>query len=263
MSALDLSVDRESDLPLATQLAWKLRTLIAAGEFPAGSRLPPVREVAAAADVNINTVRAVYRRLEQERLIRSEHGRGTFVAERAPAQRELAGIAADAAARARDAGLDPRAVAAAMFVQPAMAPDADVGSAPAPEPRSESDAGPAAEERARRRQLRAEIARLDRELAYLEGRTVEPAEPTALASGERGRILGTPELEAVRDQLSERLEARRADAEALRRRVTAAREDPAEQSFQAPTRRRAWAHTGVSTGRLAPGVVEVVWTSGS
>ncbi|MFL5819428.1 MAG: GntR family transcriptional regulator [Solirubrobacteraceae bacterium] len=261
MSTLDLSIDRDSDLPLATQLAWKLRTLIATGQLAPGSRLPGVREVAAAAQVNVNTVRAVYRRLEQDALIHSEHGRGTFVADRAAAQRELASIAADAATRARSAGVDPRDVAAAMFVHPDAAVDPSVGREP-PGSRSPTQAGarPRRDARAHRRELRAEIAALERELAYVEGATGEPA-----SSGGRGQghILGTAELESVRDRLRERLADRRQDAEALRRRLIAARHEAAEPATRAPVGRRAWAHTGVSTGRLAPGVAGVVWTSGS
>ena len=49
-----------------------------------GDRLPSVRELADIAGVNVNTVRAVYARLESEGRVSSEQGRGTFVAARAP-----------------------------------------------------------------------------------------------------------------------------------------------------------------------------------
>ena len=75
---LNLSLDRESEIPVATQLGWKLRAQIAAGAVAPGDRLPGVRELAEAAQVNVNTARTVYRRLEEEGLIRSEHGRGTI-----------------------------------------------------------------------------------------------------------------------------------------------------------------------------------------
>jgi DNA-binding transcriptional regulator YhcF (GntR family) len=78
--ALDLSVDRRADLPLGAQLARKLREHVRSGRLGAGDRLPSLRDAAAAAGVNLNTVRAVYARLEHEGLVRTEHGRGTFVA---------------------------------------------------------------------------------------------------------------------------------------------------------------------------------------
>jgi DNA-binding transcriptional regulator YhcF (GntR family) len=75
----NLRVDRDSGVPLGTQLAWRLRGLIDNGDLGPGHRLPSIRELATAAGVNVNTVRAVYARLEREGVVRSEHGRGTFV----------------------------------------------------------------------------------------------------------------------------------------------------------------------------------------
>jgi DNA-binding transcriptional regulator YhcF (GntR family) len=90
---VDLRVDRNSELPLGTQLAWKLRAGIDSGRLRTGDRLPSLRDAAEAAGVNVNTVRAVYARLERSGLLRSEQGRGTFVTGQgdgdAAARREL------------------------------------------------------------------------------------------------------------------------------------------------------------------------------
>jgi DNA-binding transcriptional regulator YhcF (GntR family) len=77
---MSLQVDRESGVPIGTQLAWALSERISAGTLKVGDKLPSVRELAAEAGVNVNTVRAVYARLERDGLVRSEQGRGTFVA---------------------------------------------------------------------------------------------------------------------------------------------------------------------------------------
>lgn len=77
--ATHFELDRESGVPLGSQLADKLRRLVSGGELGTGSRLPSVRQMAGLAGVNVNTVRTVYARLEQEGLLSSEHGRGTFV----------------------------------------------------------------------------------------------------------------------------------------------------------------------------------------
>ena len=81
---VDLRVDRASDVPVGAQLARSLRSLIEEGRLSPGSQLPSLRELAAAAGVNVNTVRSVYGRLESEGVVQTEHGRGTFVA--APAR---------------------------------------------------------------------------------------------------------------------------------------------------------------------------------
>jgi DNA-binding transcriptional regulator YhcF (GntR family) len=78
--ALDVVVDRTSGAPLGTQLVDQVRTAVSEGRLKPGDRLPSVRELSHTAGVNVNTVRAVYARLEAEGLVRSEHGRGTFVA---------------------------------------------------------------------------------------------------------------------------------------------------------------------------------------
>jgi DNA-binding transcriptional regulator YhcF (GntR family) len=254
----DLTVDRSSEVPLGTQLAWKLRTLIASGDLGPGTRLPAVRELAEAAGVNVNTVRSVYARLEEQGLIASEHGRGTFVAPEAPQRAELSRIVADAAAQARRAGVDPRDLAAALFVGPSPE-DADAGAVAPPAADAapaEAEATPAppapdasdgAREAALRRALRVEIAELERELARLEG--LGALAPAASARPTAGRILGAAELRGIRDDLVARLEVARGErAAALRRAAEAAIPSPA----RAPA--RVWRTGGVWTG-ARPGVV--------
>jgi DNA-binding transcriptional regulator YhcF (GntR family) len=80
MCAMEIRLDRSGGVPLGTQLAWRLRSEIASGRLRPGDRLPSLRELAVAAGVHVNTVRAVYGRLESEGAVRTEHGRGTFVA---------------------------------------------------------------------------------------------------------------------------------------------------------------------------------------
>jgi GntR family transcriptional regulator len=83
-------VDRESGVPLGTQLAERIRAAVAGGHLTEGERLPSVRELAESAGVNVNTVRATYARLEADGAVRSEHGRGTFVAgASAPSRRQV------------------------------------------------------------------------------------------------------------------------------------------------------------------------------
>ena len=185
LEAPGIRLDRDSEVPLGVQLAWHLRAAMAAGELGPGARLPSVREMAAATGVNANTVRAVYARLEAEGLVGTEHGRGTFVTGEPGAHGELSAIAQRAAAEARAAGVDPRAVAAALFVS---------GDPPAAPP-----------EAARRRALRAEIAELERRLAATHHQrrmalhADDPlAAPTPAAPS--GRLPSAADLASVRDE---------------------------------------------------------------
>jgi DNA-binding transcriptional regulator YhcF (GntR family) len=117
-AAGDLDVERESDVPISTQIFWQLAYQIDSGRLLPGARLPPVRELGAALRVNPNTIRAVYRRLADAGYITSRHGAGTHVAARPPERRgaeALAGIVAELLRRAAHAGFTADEVAAATF----------------------------------------------------------------------------------------------------------------------------------------------------
>src|SRR3954447_10567963 len=113
-----LDVERDSDVPISTQIFWQLSYQIDSGRLLPGSRLPPVRELGAALRVNPNTIRAVYRRLADAGYVTSRHGAGTHVAERPPQRRgaeALAGIVSEMLRRAAHAGFTADEWAAATF----------------------------------------------------------------------------------------------------------------------------------------------------
>src|SRR3954452_19174951 len=97
---------RPADLPVGGQLAWRLRVLIASGQLAPGDRLPGVRELATGTGLNVNTARAVDRRLMEDGLIASRHGLGTFVAEDAPRSPDLERLAAESVDDAHEHGVD-------------------------------------------------------------------------------------------------------------------------------------------------------------
>src|SRR5438876_1831084 len=116
LESLGITLDRRADVPLGVQLAWSLRALIANGSLAPGQRLPGLRDLSEAVGVNANTVRAVYQRLESDGLVRSQQGSGTYVAPSLPRGKPVAAIATSAARAAQDSGIDPRDVAAALYV---------------------------------------------------------------------------------------------------------------------------------------------------
>ena len=191
---LDLTLDRQSDVPLGTQLVWKLRAAIGAGRLRPGDRLPGVRELAAQAGVNVNTARAVYGRLADQGVIATRHGLGTFVAEGPLDAGELRRLVERAAEEAARHGVDPRELAAALFAHPAA-----------------SAAGPAEQRRALRERiaaLEADVASLEQELTEL-GVAVEPLAKPGRRRAPRPRILTVEELEATADELAARAGERR------------------------------------------------------
>src|SRR5437773_11721470 len=114
----DLDVERDSDVPISTQIYWQIAYQIDSGRLLPGSRLSPVRELGAALRVNPNTIRAVYRRLADAGYVTSRHGAGTVVADRPPSRRgaeALAGIVAELLRRGAAAGFTSDEVAAATF----------------------------------------------------------------------------------------------------------------------------------------------------
>jgi DNA-binding transcriptional regulator YhcF (GntR family) len=117
-SGSELDVERDSDVPISTQIYWQLTYQIDSGRLLPGSRLLPVRELGAALRVNPNTIRAVYRRLADAGYVTSRHGAGTIVASRPPNRRgaeALAGIVAELLRRGAEAGFTSDEVAAATF----------------------------------------------------------------------------------------------------------------------------------------------------
>ena len=194
----DVAIDRHGEIPIGVQLAWALRARIGNGRLSPGERLPGLRELAEALGINANTARSVYQRLEQEGLIESRQGTGTFVAQNTDGRSAQVGqIAADAAERAQSTGVDPREVAAALYV---AVPGAEADAASGASVAAHNDTAE------RRRELRGQIAALEQTLSELQMHdpSLIPA-PTDPARRAGPRLLSVAELEDVRTDLLHRL----------------------------------------------------------
>lgn len=205
----DLKINRDGEVPIGVQLAWALRARIGDGRLTPGQRLPGLRDLAEFVGINANTARAVYQRLEREGWIESRQGTGTFVTNGGQEPSAVGQIAADAARQARRTGVDPREVAAALYMAGEPAEDAVAASE-------------------RRRELRAQIAALEGTLSELlalnPGLMPAPSKPSRRAGP---RLLGVEELEQVRGQLIRRL------AEAESRIETPASREPTDRRARA------------------------------
>ncbi len=65
--------------PVYIQIMEQVRGAILTGEFPPGGRVPPVRDLAAQAQVNPNTMQRALLELEREGLVISRGTMGRFV----------------------------------------------------------------------------------------------------------------------------------------------------------------------------------------
>ena len=75
----------QSDTPIYKQLVARLQEQIVSGAYPPGSKLPSVRDLAADAGVNPNTVQRAFAELERLGLIYTQRTSGKFVTEDAAA----------------------------------------------------------------------------------------------------------------------------------------------------------------------------------
>lgn len=81
---LTLAVDSNQPQPLYQQISDQLLSLIASGLLPLGEKLPTVRQLAADLNINMNTVAAAYKYLEQLGLVEVRHGAGAQVVNTLP-----------------------------------------------------------------------------------------------------------------------------------------------------------------------------------
>ena len=111
-----MSEQFDSSRPIYAQLVERLKARILAGTYQSGGHLDSVRDLAAAAGVNPNTMQRALAQLESEGLVRTERTSGRFVTEdtdlieqlRASAARN---IAADFLEQMRSIGYTPQQAA--------------------------------------------------------------------------------------------------------------------------------------------------------
>ena len=83
-TAMHLYVNPGDELPIYRQIVRQITDAIAGGRLKSGDRLPSHRDLAEQLVVAPLTVKKAYDELEQQRLIETQRGRGTFVSARLP-----------------------------------------------------------------------------------------------------------------------------------------------------------------------------------
>lgn len=80
---INIEINKQSGVPLYIQVKHKIMDLIRNSTLKVGQKMPTERELSERLKVSRNTVSMAYKELEQEGVLKSYQGRGTFVAEEA------------------------------------------------------------------------------------------------------------------------------------------------------------------------------------
>ncbi len=76
---MQIEVDLISKVPIYVQIIDQIKHMIATGALRPDDQLPTVRQLATDLRVNFNTIARAYRMLDEEGLISTQHGRGTYI----------------------------------------------------------------------------------------------------------------------------------------------------------------------------------------
>lgn len=79
-----IRLDFRAAEPITNQLVRQVEQLVRDGVLKRGDQLPTVRELATELRINFSTVARAYKILDEERLISTQRGRGTFIWEEPP-----------------------------------------------------------------------------------------------------------------------------------------------------------------------------------
>ena len=85
---MEIEVEFQSQIPLYEQIIQQLQGLVEDGTLSPGEQLPTTRQLAVKLGINFNTVARAYRLLDQEGLISTQPGRGTYVLDPKPKNRK-------------------------------------------------------------------------------------------------------------------------------------------------------------------------------
>ncbi len=79
---MDIQIDFESGVPIYMQLVDRIKQMVVSGQLQPGQQLPTMRQLATDLRINYNTVGRAYLILDEEGIISTQQGRGTYITQR-------------------------------------------------------------------------------------------------------------------------------------------------------------------------------------
>jgi len=76
-----LTLSQTDGRPMYLQIMEQVRHKVAIGDWPPGTEMPSIRQLAADLSISVITVKRAYQELEQEGVILTQPGRGSVVAQ--------------------------------------------------------------------------------------------------------------------------------------------------------------------------------------
>ncbi len=76
----EFTLSQSDGRPMYTQIIEQIKLRISVGDWQRGFKLPSIRELAVATRVSVITVKRAYQELENEGVIVTQQGKGSFVA---------------------------------------------------------------------------------------------------------------------------------------------------------------------------------------
>jgi GntR family transcriptional regulator len=117
---MEFKINKSSEFPIYQQLKEQIKFYLLSGALQPGTQVPTPKDLGAYLQINRNTVIAAYKELEQEGLLMTKQGQGTYIADKLPPStykenQTLLALAHETIERAKELGFTPEDLFTVIF----------------------------------------------------------------------------------------------------------------------------------------------------